>query len=90
MDQFINDLDLGVDILFEQYIEGYEADGKRQAKGNSHIIPTMFKVIVDRRDSNSNRQGIYKNKYAQFHTSKVTICMLLRVLYKGKLMLNYG
>src|SRR5580698_8141282 len=71
VDQFIDDLDLGVDIFFKKDVEGNEANGECYAESNGHIIPAVLKIIVDSGNRYGHRQRIYKYQDTQFHTVKL-------------------
>jgi len=64
VDQLVNDLDFGVDILFEQDIKGDKTDGKREGEGDAHIIPAVFKIVINGRYRYSNSNGVNKYQYA--------------------------
>ena len=61
MDQLIYELDLGVNILLDEVIKSEKTDDDGERKGDAHIIPAMFEIIIYCRHGNGYRQGINKN-----------------------------
>jgi hypothetical protein len=71
MNEFVNEFDFRVNILFDQIIKNDKTGNQRNGKYLKNIVPALAEIEIGDSQRNGNGKRIDKNEYVQPHASKL-------------------